>query len=196
MSFYRHNHLKFAVLLVAAAAALALAGCGFRPLYGHPDTAQSGASEALAQVEIQPIKDRIGQQLHNLLLARLNPKGRPADPRYILVITVTEGVQGLGVQKTSVVTRANLRVGATYTLSRIEGAPPLKGLDSGAGAVTGSAQSVSSYDISNADFTTLIAVKDARARAVRDIAETIRTRLAVHFLQHRYRPAPPAPAIQ
>jgi len=185
-----------AALLLAAAAPLTLFGCGFKPLYGHSGAAQSGAEAALAQVQILPIKDRIGQQLHNHLLAYLNPRGRPADPRFVLDITVYEGVQSLGVQKTSVATRANLRVSATYTLSRIEGAPPLMGIDSGTGTVTGTALSVSSYDISTADFTTLIALKDARARAVRDIAETIRTRLAVHFLQHRDRTAPPAPAVQ
>ena len=59
---------------IAATACAVVAGCGFEPLHARKTGA---APSLLAKIRIEPITDRIGQQLHNLLLDRLNPKGRP-----------------------------------------------------------------------------------------------------------------------
>jgi LPS-assembly lipoprotein len=156
------------------ACAVVLAACGFRPLYGN--SAGSEASADLASVGIAPIADRIGQQLHNHLLELINPRGRPLQPRYTLRVRLSEGIEHLAVRKSELSTRANLRLVASFSLSPAGGATPL---------VEGSSVVVSSYNILKADFATLIAEKDARARAAREIAQDIRARLAVFFLQQK-----------
>lgn len=174
-----------------------LAGCGFRPLNNEPSATSSAAGENiradLATIHIKPIKDRVGQQLRNLLLSRLNPTGGPAQPLYNLHISLTESVQQLGIKKSSFATRANLLITARYWLTRTPrldaggatGEAPEK-LGDGELA-KGSVQAISSYDISAYQFTTLTAQRDARRRAVREIADDLRTRIAVYFAQHRMR---------
>ena len=68
-------------VLIAATGAAALVGCGFQPLHSRN---AGGSAARLAEIRIMPIADRIGQQLHNLLLDKLTPMGPPAVARYVL----------------------------------------------------------------------------------------------------------------
>lgn len=161
-----------------------LQACGFQPLYGERDTSNTTAH--LAHIAILPIKDRLGQQLRNHLLTRLNPQGGPAEPLYELDVTLSQSVASLGVQKSAVVTRGNLYVTASYTLRKVvdeEAAIILSDEGEASLLTAGSIRAVSSYDISQEQYTVVAALKDARARAVKEIADDIKTRIAVHFRQ-------------
>ncbi len=149
-----------------------LGGCGFQPLYGkHLD---AYTPEELAAIRVKPIRDRIGQQLHNHLLSLFNPDGRPSKPRYALEADISESIASLGVRKSAFATRANLTLSVNYQLSPLPiGDQILAGKDS----------IVVSYNILDSDFATLMAEKDARARAVRELAQVIRTRLAAQFVR-------------
>ena len=118
---------------------------------------------------------RVNQtQLHNHLLDSLNPFGRPQKARYQLEVTLTESKQELAVRKTALATRANLRFQATFSL-RLRGTP-------GKAVFSGDSRIVASYNILTADYATLIAERNARERAVREISAEITNRLAA-FLQ-------------
>ncbi len=147
-----------------------LGGCGFQPLYGKSFAAY--APEEFAAIRVKPIKDRIGQQLHNHLLSLLNPNGRPKKPRYALETDISESIVSLGVRKSAFATRANLTLRINYRLSRIPG---------GGTVVAGKEAIIVSYNILDSDFATLMAEKNARDRAVRELAQAIRTRLAAQF---------------
>ncbi|MFQ5765496.1 MAG: LPS assembly lipoprotein LptE [Rhodospirillales bacterium] len=156
-------------------AALALLGaCGFQPLYGQRGA--DGVPVEFSQIRVDPIPDRIGQQLHNRLLTALNPKGRAAKPRYVMTTRVTESSTSLAVRKSAFATRANLVVKAEFSLSEADGGKPLLSADS---SIT------VSYNILDSEFATLMAVKDARTRAVREIGEDIRLRLGAFFASRR-----------
>ena len=157
------------IILICAAV---LGACGFRPLYGDYD--EGGGSAHLALVKVAPIADRVGQQLHNHLLDLINPYGRPTHPRYLLEVRLNEGSQQLAVQKSELATRANLNLSVSFSLYSINGDELL---------LTGTSFVVSSYNILKADFATLIAEKDARARATREMAQDIRARVAVFLVQ-------------
>src|SRR5690242_7641602 len=75
----------------AALLLLALAGCGFRPLYGTR-AADPYVGPEMGGIYISPLPDRDGQLVRNALLDRIDPKGEPQQPRYRLDIklTVTE----------------------------------------------------------------------------------------------------------
>lgn len=154
--------------------ALLVQGCGFRSLYGGGR--DSEAATELATIRVEPIADRIGQQLRNHLLDLLNPRGQAADPRYVLLVQLNGSTQGLAVAKSDLSTRSNYRLVANY---RLVGARDKQSIFDGSKIV------VSSYNVLTSDFATLIAEKDAKARAVQEIAEGIRIQLAVYFAQSR-----------
>ncbi len=166
MSLFKSTCLVFALLV--------LGGCGFQPLYGKGSAGHT-ISE-FSRIKIKPIKDRVGQQLHNQLLTSLNTKGAPGNPLYLLDIQTSKGQSSLAVRKSAFATRANLTVTASFRLipTKKEGVG-----FSGTSAIT------VSYNILNSDFATLSAEKDARKRAVREIAEDIRIQLGAHFAQIR-----------
>ena len=86
--------------------------------------------------------------------------------------TITESVATLGVRKTAFATRANLTVKAQYRLVSLAGGETL---------VSGDNSITVSYNILDSEYATQAAEKDARARAVRELSEEIRTRLGVYF---------------
>ncbi|NNG05688.1 MAG: hypothetical protein HKM95_16520 [Inquilinus sp.] len=158
-------------IVLIAGAVLALAACGFRPLYadGGQDTA---ASAELARIEVAVIPDRSGQILRADLIDGLSPRGRPARPLYRLEVTLRERQEELGIDKTDTAVRANLFITANFSLLPADGGEPL--LDRRVGLIT-------SYNILLDEFATLTAENDARERALRQIGSDIRTQLALYF---------------
>lgn len=159
-----------AVVLVVAA--LAAAGCGFRPMYGGP----GGSDDVLAdlgEVKVAVIPDRSGQQMRNALIDLLTPRGVPATPRYLLEVDLNEVIYEVAVEQTGLATRANLSVDAQYRL-----------VDNRSGAVVVNDRSTatSSYNLlDTAQFSTLTSENVARRRTIERIAREIRTRLGVYF---------------
>ena len=157
--------------LVVAGAVLALAACGFRPLYA--ESAQDATAYAeLARIEVGTIPERSGQILRAALIDGLNPAGRPADPLYRLRVDLREREEELGIDKTDSATRANLFITANFSLLPADGGDPL--LDRRVGLIT-------SYNILLDEFATLTAQNDARERALRQLGSDIRTQLALYF---------------
>ena len=161
-------------LLAAAAAAAPMGGltaCGFEPLYGQGSQTDSVAV-SLASVRIDPLRDRVGQQMHNFLRDRLNPDGQPVAPSYRLKVQLAETLTELGVRRDETATRANLRMDADFSLLSYGGEEPL---------LTGRSSSTTSYNILNNPFATTVSEGDARERALREVADDIHTRLALYF---------------
>ncbi len=144
--------------------------CGYQALHGQRGEASTVTD--MATVHIDLIADRPGQQLHNFLLDRLNPGGRPSEPKYTLTVEVSETRQDLGIRTDETATRANLLVNARYGLRELE---------SGEVVFEAISASATSFNIVRSDFATLSAENDARRRALREIADEIRNRLAIYF---------------
>ncbi|MEQ9608166.1 MAG: LPS assembly lipoprotein LptE [Kiloniellaceae bacterium] len=156
---------------MSAASAIALAGCGFQPLYG-PGINNTEVSTSLASVRVEPLTDRAGQQMHNFLRDRLNPRGQPTDANYSLRVQLTERLQELGVRRDETATRANLRMKADFFLLSVDGQTQL---------MSGQSVSTTSYDILTNPFATTVSEETARERALREVADDIQTRLALYF---------------
>lgn len=154
-----------------AAALLVLAGCGFRPLYGQRADGTSTVAQ-LESIAIGPMPGRLGQLLRNDLLDRLNPRGRPERPRYRLDVELSRFREGLAIRKDEQITRANLRLTASYQL---------RDLSSGQPALRGRTQSTASFNLVRSDFANVIAEQDAERRGARQLSDQIMTRLAVFF---------------
>jgi len=175
-----------AALLLAAA--VPLTACGFHPLYGK---ANPEVVPELAAVKIDSIADRSGQQLRNMLYAKMNPKGEPANPKYVLRTELEENTQALAVQIDEVATRANLLVDATYVMSDLQ---------TGKVLFRQAVRATTSYDIVQNEFANLSAQADAKKRALRQISDEISTQLSFYFARAENGPATaqnqPAPAPQ
>ncbi len=177
-----------AATLAGSVLAAALAGCGFRPLYGP-----SGGSADLAAVAVAPIPERTGQELRTELIDLLDPGRAAAAPRYRLAVSLSEERERFSVERTGFASRANLRIEAAFTL--VDAA-------TGAPVLAGTTHATSSYDILDrttdaprdaSKFSTLTADHAARSRVVRQLAQDIRRRLAVHFA-HAPQPGGPQPS--
>ena len=84
--------------------------------------------------------------------------------------------QNLAVRKDEVATRANLVMHARFTLVRAHDNSTL---------LSTSAISANSYNILSEEFATLSAENDARARAVRELSDEIKTRIAIYLSRVR-----------
>lgn len=166
---------KYRPWLVLAAAGLALAGCGFQPLYGS-SPGKGGVSEALHRVRIEPIPDRLGQKLRNFLLDRLNPTGTPRRPSHSLRVETSVSRTDFGIERDETATRALLVLSVSYALhSYSENRVVLSGL----------AKSTNSFNIVASDYATANAETDALDRAAREISDDIKNRLGLFFLAPR-----------
>ena len=165
-------------LAAASGAAVALvSGCGFRPLYGAKSL--GAVDSELAQVKIGIIPNRVGQQLHNYLLDRINRKGRPKKPLYLLSIDVKIEKVRQALEPDETATRAKLIFTASFKLQEIATEKIL---------LKNWARSVNSYNIVTSAIATRSAELDATDRAARDVSEEIRSLLAMYFQRRATEP--------
>ncbi len=161
-----------------ACLSLAVAGCGFEPLYGRASAGDIDAQ--FASVKIQTISGRIGQQVHNYLLDRINSDGRPDDPLYLLAVTLEVHSVRLGIERDETATRAKLVLLANIRLLDIATEDVL---------LNRTARSTNSYNIVDSAVATRSAELDAVDRAAREVSEDIRLMLSLYF---RRQPPPQA----
>lgn len=161
---------RFLLAAAAGAAPLLLAGCGFQPLYGRGSV--GAVDDDLARVEIGLIPDRIGQQVHNYLLDRINRAGRPERARHRLDVRLSSSKVILGIERDQTATRAKLVLTADFDLTD---------LATGEVVLRRSARSANSYNIVDSALATRSAELDATDRAARELAEEIRLILALYF---------------
>ena len=164
---------RAAGLLLIQALGLALSACGFRPMYGvnsyDPDVAQE-----LAQIRVEPIKDRQGQLIRNALANALSPSGEPVHWRYHLdvFLQVSESQEAISSDNTS--TRDAHSVHVTFRL-----------YDGNTAIVAGDFTQVSSFNFLQQHYSNIAAEEDVKNRAGPDIANEIRNRLAAYFITTR-----------
>jgi LPS-assembly lipoprotein len=158
--------------LLAGLAALALAGCGFQPLYGGTTAGGARLAEVMKGVDITPIPGRVGQKLRNELIFASTGGGVAGPARYRLNITIKESVTDQLVQITGDATGQVYQLDATFKL-----------IDSATGTVIyqGKAISRAPYNRFQEIFANVRARYDAENRAARTVSESIRVQIAAHL---------------
>jgi len=165
-------------IALACGVMLALAGCGFRPLYGRYGV-NPGAQRIFASIYVTPIDgDRVGYQLRNSLIDLLQASQSAAGTIYRLDVQLKETRQGVAVQPNASITRYNYTLYAEYALTDAR---------SGKVVTRGTQSTLSAYNVmpssSTSAYSTLTARQDAQKRAAEDIANRIRMDLGVFFSQ-------------
>ena len=175
--------------LATVATALALSGCGFRPLYGEIGS-NPGAQVMFGSIYVPPIElENAGYELRNDLADVMQAKVQPdATTRYELQVTLTDRRQPIAIQNVDTgilvrpnttlkevdITRYNYTLTAKYQLVDRKTRKVL---------TKGSESSLSAYDVVASPYATLVAQQDVQARTAQDIAEHLRTRLGIYFSQ-------------
>lgn len=168
--------LSFKIIRLAVFFNLIMAtGCGFQPLYSHGSGNSSHVLNQLSRIQINPVENRTGQILRNLLQDKLTPLGLPSSPTYKLTIALKETRSDMAILRDSTSTFAKVKMDAKYQLINIE---TKNVLDSG--TVTSTAV----FNIVSSEYANLSAQKDARRRTARIISDSVRERLALFFLKN------------
>lgn len=163
--------MKKTAILFACVSSLALAACGFHPLYGK--YGNSSADATFHSIYIEPMPERVGYQLRSDLLDLFNAPSAPTGAQYRLKIELKADEKGLALQENASVTRYSYHLTAQYKLMRAGGTDVIK---------KGTIHSLTSYNVVQSPYATVVADKDAQDRAAQDVAERLRTELAVYFL--------------
>ena len=149
--------------VLASTAALALAGCGFTPLYGTPQVG------SLAAVEIDAVEGRAGFLLRQHLDDALARKaGAPA--AYRMQLQLNEARFPRGVRIDNVATRYEYQLTVNYLLAAYP---------SGALAKRGRVRVELTYDSADQPYASIAAQQDAQDRGAEEAARRIHQELAV-----------------
>ncbi|HVA14025.1 MAG TPA: LPS assembly lipoprotein LptE [Stellaceae bacterium] len=154
--------------------ALAVAGCGFHPLY-----APSGPRDwdpDLAAISVTRIPDRAGQILELALRENLNPGGIVVTPRWSLATTLTVTRVDLGIQRNATATTSEVTINATFTLAKA---------GTGALVYSSASRAVGDFDLISDAYATQVAADGARDRAIREVADEMTLRLALFVRAQR-----------
>jgi LPS-assembly lipoprotein len=142
-------------------APLALAACGFAPVYGP-----GGTGAALQnRVRVDAPTDRNSFLMVRELEERL---GRAVTPAYGLSLTIATTEEGLAIDTAGNTRRFNLLGSVDYALSD---------LDSGQVVTSGRVENFTGFSATGTTIATLAAEEDAQARLMGILAEQIVTRL-------------------
>lgn len=161
-----------AILLTVAA--LALAGCGYRPMYAS-SASNPGVAGSLAAISIPEATDRPGQLIRNELISSMQT-GKGEEERYLLNLTTVVQDNGVIQKKQPAVTRQAILITTSFEL-----------VDRSTGKVVTKGRTFARvpYDVVRQPFADLQAQKDATERAAREVGADIRTRLAAFFAKQQ-----------
>ena len=156
--------------LVALCAGLAVAGCGYRPLYSTSNSNTSTAAK-LASIEIPEQTDRRGQLIRNEILSSIGTHNQgPA--RYRLSFTARSNIEDTIQSFNSDILRKSYRLNVKFTLTETK---------TGKTVLTGTTFSYVSFDRTSAPFSDYQARINAQERAAREAGSDISTRVAAFF---------------
>lgn len=142
-----------------------LSACGFTPVHGTKKASNTAGSKLeTIQVEIAN-RDRTGQLFHIALEDALHPANHYPAPKYKLTSTLEEIKQPIIIERDASITRYNLILRAKYSLVNIT---------TGEDIIRNKlSQRISSYNVSDSDFATFAADREARERGLEELARTI-----------------------
>ena len=162
---------------ILALPALALAGCGFRPMYGpRPDSTAAG----LETVRVGLIAERNGQLLRRHLEQRLGRGSAPA--RYDLRVGLAYGIEVQGFARDGTPSRVRITATANWFLYDTNAPPRL--------VTQGTDRTFDAYNVPENQFFASDTARDAaERRLLEQLASDIVQRLAV-----RFEAGPPQPA--
>lgn len=163
------------LLLAAAMIAPLLAACGnsgFKPLYGAAGIG-ANADAKLAQVSINTIPGRVGQQIRNeLIFQATGGGGEVQNPSLRLEVAIREGVTSTLVRIDGDSRSQIYNVEAKFQLIRISDKTVV---------LSGTSYGRASFERLTSIFSNVRAREDAENRAAKVVADDLKMRLSAHL---------------
>ena len=163
---------KLAAAIAGLLLGAMLAGCTLEPVHARRPQQGPDVTAAMAQVEVEPIADRVGVLLRRRLEERLAPQGARVPARYRLRVQLRSASASALVGRSETTTRSDLTLTAEFQLFERGGEQPV---------LRGWARSVHSHDVRQSAFATRAAGRAARDRGVEGLSAQIARRLALFF---------------
>lgn len=156
---------------------LFLQACTVQPLNATQSSANNvnvglsrTTADILSRMEVAKINSRIGQQVRNALLFKLNGGEQKQGGRYKVNLAIASSAQTLAIETNELApTSARLEITGNYTIVD-------KSDESTVG--TGKRKTITAYDQTPQSFANERALRDAENRGARALAEQIRLAIA------------------
>ena len=103
---------------------------------------------------------------------KINPENKRVITKYRLTIEISERQNNLAYRQDMSATRTDLEIDAKYILTNIKNGNIL---------IDSSTKSISSFDVVESVYATIVAEKDAREKSLQDISDQIYTTLIIFF---------------
>ena len=158
--------------MIVAVAALALSGCGLRPMYAGGNS--SAVAGSLRSIQVQAIPNRAGWLVHKALVQRLGDSGDAA--AYRLEVELDDNITGFAIRGDSAATRERRTLRARYRLVE---------LSSGTVVLDATAGSDAGIDVVSSQYATVAAEQTALERLSEVIADQMVSRLAMYVTSTR-----------
>jgi len=140
--------------------------CGYEPIYSK----NANINKELLSISVKNIKNRPGQIVRSTLLNQLNPERERVITKYKLIVEIFESKSSLAYRKDK--SRTDLEITANYLLTDIKNGEIL---------LKEATTSISSFDVVESVYATLIAEKDVREKSLKVISDDIYTNLVIFF---------------
>ncbi len=156
---------------------LALAGCGFHPVYATRNGRLSPAQAELAAIDVALIPERSGQLLRQALQQRFDGPGLALAKRYTLAIGFGISGDAIAIQRDSTPSRVRELGVATWFLKRLDPSATL--------VSSGVAKSLDGLNIIDQQYFAQDLENEATQRRIaNNVADQITLQLAVFFDRH------------
>jgi|EndMetStandDraft_6_1072998.scaffolds.fasta_scaffold153628_2 LPS-assembly lipoprotein len=175
MSSSDHRTRRGALFALALIPALMLGGC-FRPMLADPANGAPGLKDRLAAISIDPVQDRVGQQVRNKLSFNLTGGGEAPPTRYTLTLMTSVFANSALVDAVNDTPQVDtVTVTTDFTLKDAATEKVLL-------KAKGNARK--SYAAGLQRYATVRAQRDAENDAAEVLADQIRLRLAAYLADH------------
>ena len=154
--------------LILTLCALALSGCGLRPMYGGGSGSE--VATMLRSVEVGPIEGQNGWLVRNKLVDRLGESGEGA-AAYRLDVTLDDNITAFGIRGDQAATRERRTLRARFQLVSVKTGLVL--LDATAGSDAG-------IDIVSSEYATVAAEQTALENLTEVLADQIVARVGLY----------------
>jgi len=163
--------MKKPIILLSVAL---LTACGFSPMYGqNAATNNVSVKSNLGQIDIAIIPNREGQYLRNLLIDRFYNNGYPTTPQYNLLLSpIKENIIDFDVTLDDEATRRQVRLNTILTLTDTT---------SNTVILTREVSSITSYNVLESEYSTVVTEQSAREAGLGDIARQVEQQVVLYL---------------
>lgn len=156
-----------------------LQSCGFKTIYKEENSDENiSYIKELSAIRIKKDRNRLSQLLKNNLYDLLNPNYEESEPKYFLILTITETISPTFITLTGSSGRNKITLTISYTLKSLEDANVIS---------QGNTSVNDNYDVSENRYGTKVAEDYIKENLTKLAAQNIRNSLVNDLIEFKQR---------